>query len=59
MNEIPRDIVDNRKLFSNYFLENILPTLPEWTDEAHRATLEDFRQKYVTEMRFLPDLNEA
>ncbi len=59
MNEIPRDIVDNRNLFSNYFLENILPTLPEWSDEAHRATLEDFRQKYATERRFLPDLNEA
>ncbi len=59
MNEIPRDIVDNRNLFSNYFLENILPTLPEWSDEAHRAALEDIRRKYATERRFLPDLNEA
>ncbi len=59
MNEVPRGIVDNRNLFSNYFLENILPTLPEWSDDAHRAKLEEFGQKYATERRFLPDLNEA
>ncbi len=41
-----RGIVENHNLFSNHYLENILPTLPEWSRDDHTGVLDIFRQRY-------------
>lgn len=59
MNVMLRGIVENHNLFSNHYLENILPTLPVWSRDDHTRDFDRFRQRYAAEKPFRPDLNES
>lgn len=52
--------MNNRNLFSNHYLENVLPTLPEWSQEEHIQAYAKIKGIYQRERAFLtPQMKEA
>ncbi len=51
---------ENRNLFSNHFLENLLPSFREWSEGTPQAIFEEIKQRYEAEKPFLTrQLREA
>ncbi|MEE9236650.1 MAG: N-6 DNA methylase [Thermoplasmata archaeon] len=53
MTQLTLTVVNNRNMFSNQFLENILPGLPEWSQEEHIAVFWEIKKVYERERAFL------
>lgn len=50
--------INNRNLFSNYYLETVLPNLPEWGSTEHVDAFRVLKERYEAEAAFLPQLAE-
>lgn len=60
MTQLSLSSVNNRNLFSNHYLENVLPTLPEWSQEEHIQAYAKIKSIYQREGAFLtPQMKEA
>lgn len=49
---------DNKNLFSNYYLDNLIKNNLEWKKEEHKAAFSEIKKLYDTEKDFIPTLNE-
>ena len=58
MTQIAITAVDNKNLFSNYYLGNQIKTNPEWKKDEHKAVFSEIKRIYDTEYAFLENLNE-
>ncbi len=58
MTQLSITAVDNKNLFSNYYLDNLIKTSTEWKKEEHKAAFFEIKKLYDTEKDFLPTLNE-
>jgi len=50
--------IDNKNLFSNYYLDKQIKNIHEWKKEEHKIAFSQMRKLYDTEKDFLPILNE-
>src|SRR2546422_2136342 len=50
--------VNNRNLFSNHYLETVVPSLPEWKSLDHVDAFRSLKEHYESEAPFLPQLTE-
>jgi type I restriction-modification system DNA methylase subunit len=58
MTQLSITAIDNKNLFSNYYLDNQIKNNPEWKKEEHKAAFSEIKKLYDTEKDFLPNLNE-
>ncbi len=58
MTQLSITAIDNKNLFSNYYLDNQIKNNLEWKKEEHKAVFSEIKKLYDTEKDFLPDLNE-
>jgi hypothetical protein len=58
MTQLAMTAMDNKNLFSNYYLDNQLKNNPEWKKEEHKAAFSEIKKLYETEKDFIPTLNE-
>ncbi len=58
MTQLSIAAVDNKNLFSNYYLDNQIKNNPEWKKDEYKVVFSEIKKLYDTEKDFLPDLNE-
>jgi len=58
MTQIAITAMDNKNLFSNYYLDNQIKSSPEWKKDEHKIAFSEIKKLYDTEKDFLPTLNE-
>ncbi|MBN1323455.1 MAG: hypothetical protein JW986_05575 [Methanotrichaceae archaeon] len=59
MGRVSSNLVNNRHLFSNYYLENQIEALPEWIGDEHLAAFRAIEAIYERERPYLDNLNES
>ncbi len=59
MGRVSSNLVNNRHLFSNYYLENQIDALPEWIGDEHLAAFRAIEAIYERERPYLDNLNES
>lgn len=50
--------IDNKNLFSTYYLDNQIKNNSEWKKDEHKAAFSEVKKLYDTEKDYLPNLNE-
>ncbi|HLB70585.1 MAG TPA: TaqI-like C-terminal specificity domain-containing protein, partial [Candidatus Methanoperedens sp.] len=58
MTQLSITAVDNKNLFSNYYLDNQIKNNPEWKKDEHKAAFSEIKKLYDKEKDFLPNINE-
>ncbi|GFO96783.1 putative type II DNA modification enzyme [groundwater metagenome] len=58
MTQLAITAVDNKNLFSNYYLYNQIKNNSEWKKDEHKAAFLEVKKLYDAEKEFLPNLNE-
>lgn len=58
MTRIPITAIDNKNIFSNYYLDTLIKNNTEWTKDDHKAAFSEMKKLYDTEKNFLSDLKE-
>jgi hypothetical protein len=58
MTQLSIAAVDNKNLFSNYYLGNQIKNNPEWKKDEYKVVFSEIKKLYDTEKDFLPGLNE-
>jgi len=58
MTQIAINSVNNKNLFSNYYLDNLIENIPEWKKDDHKDAFQRIKKIYNAEFAFLETLNE-
>ena len=58
MAQLTLEAVVNKNLFSDYYLEDLIQTYPEWKKRDHEDAFQKIKDIYKAEMAFLEGLNE-
>jgi len=58
MTQIAINSVNNKNLFSNYYLDNLIENIPEWKNDDHKDAFQRIKKIYNAESAFLETLNE-
>ncbi len=58
MTQITINSVNNKNLFSNYYLDNLIENNPEWKKDDHKDAFQQIEKIYNAESAFLEILNE-
>ncbi len=59
MTQTSSDLVNNKHLFSNYYLENQISSTPEWGEKEHEFAFSEIKKIYDRELAFVANLNES
>lgn len=59
MAQLTLGAVNNKSLFSDYYLENLIKNTSEWKKEDHKEVFEKIKNIYQAELPFLEGLNES
>ena len=51
--------MNNKHLFSNYYLENQITSTSEWQKQDHESVFQEIKKIYDREMAFVDNLNES
>lgn len=58
MTQLSIAAINNKNLFSNYYLDNQIKNNSEWKKDEHKVVFSEIKKLYDTEKDFLPSLNE-
>ena len=58
MTQIAINSVNNKNLFSNYYLDNLIENIPEWKKDDHKDAFQRIKKIWTAESAFLETLNE-